>query len=76
MSMSLQNCPCFRSQFEKFIYGFLEETVAITRALRLNLTIHSQNQKIKKLEKVLCSDHIKKLHISAPCTFRLVPARG
>ena len=74
MSLSLQNCPCFRSQFEKFIYGFLEETVAITRASRLNLTIHSQNQKIKKLEKVLCSDHIQHLHISAPCTFRLDPA--
>ena len=65
--------PCFRAlQTDEFIYGFLEEIVSTTRASRLNLTIHSQNQRIKKLEKVLCSDYIRHLHVSAPCTFRLV----
>ena len=66
---------CFRSlQNEEYIYGYLEEIVSITKATRLNLTIISQNKRIKKLEKVLCSDHIKQLHISAPCALRLVPA--
>ena len=42
----------------------------ITRAKRLTLTILSENKRIKKLGKVLLSDHIQQLHISAPCTFR------
>ena len=42
----------------------------ITRAKRLTLTILSENKRIKKLGKVLWSNHIQKLHISAPCTFR------
>ena len=62
---------CFRSlQNEEYIYGYLEEIVAITRASRLTLTIHSQNKRIKKFGKVLSNHHIQHLHISAPCTFR------
>ena len=63
--------PCFRTgQNYEFIYGDLEEIVAITKAKRLQLTILSENKRIKKLGKVLHSDHIQHLHISAPCTFR------
>ena len=63
--------PCFRAvQNEEYIYGYLEEIVLITRAKRLTLTILSENKRIKKLGKVLWSNHIQQLHISAPCTFR------
>ena len=46
--------------------------VSITKASRLELTILSENKRIKKFGKVLYSDNIRQLHVSAPCTFRLV----
>jgi len=61
-------------QNEEYIYGYLEEIVSITKAARLELTILSENKRIKKFGKVLYSDNIRQLHVSAPCTFSLVLA--
>ena len=64
--------PCRSLQNEEYIYGYLEEIVSITKAARLQLTILSENKRIKKFGKVLYSDNIRQVHVSAPCTFRLV----
>ena len=57
-------------QREEYIYGILEEIVKAVKCPRLKLTVLSENKRIRKIPKVLSSDHIEYLRVSAPCTLK------
>ena len=62
---------CYRAgQREEYVYGYLEEIVKVSKAPRLNLRILSENKRIKNIPKLLASDYVEQLHVSASCTFR------
>ena len=55
---------------QELLYGCLEEIVTKSVAPRLNLTVLTENKRIKKISKLFVSDQVEYLHVSAPCTFR------